>query len=191
MNRFLLSAALLAAVGVSPVSAAVVTVADVGSVLNESKALPAEATPGSGIPFVEYFTFSLPTQEEVTVSMSDSAIGTEKIVGGVLSTNFHTTTGPAPLFIPAGTLIDSTPLTNTVGGQDATLGPDVLGAGDYFVELAGTSGKSPIKIAIDGTITASAVPEPGTWAMLGLGFGGLALAGFKRSRKVERLGLFA
>jgi hypothetical protein len=190
MNKFLLTAALLAAVGVSPVSATVVTVADVGSILNESKALPAEATPGSGIPFVEYFTFSLPTNESVTVSMSDSAVGSEKIVGGVLSDNTLVSTGPAPLFIPSGTMIDSTPLTNTIAGQSATLGPDVLGAGDYFVELTGTSGKSPIKIAIDGTITASAVPEPSTWAMLGLGFGGLALVGFKRKR-TERLAFVA
>jgi len=28
----------------------------------------------------------------------------------------------------------------------------------------------------------AAVPEPSTWAMLGLGFAGLALAGYKRSR---------
>ena len=41
----------------------------------------------------------------------------------------------------------------------------------------------------DGTITGfnqsmeSGVPEPSTWAMLGLGFGALAFVGFKRSRK--------
>ena len=30
---------------------------------------------------------------------------------------------------------------------------------------------------------ASAVPEPKTWAMLGVGFGVMAFMGFKRSRK--------
>ena len=30
---------------------------------------------------------------------------------------------------------------------------------------------------------ASRVPEPSTWAMLGMGFAGLALAGYKRSRR--------
>ena len=36
------------------------------------------------------------------------------------------------------------------------------------------------------SMEASAVPEPSTWALLGLGFGALAFAGFKRSRR-ERL----
>jgi hypothetical protein len=34
----------------------------------------------------------------------------------------------------------------------------------------------------------AAVPEPSTWAMLGIGFAGLALAGYKRSRR-DRLAL--
>ena len=29
----------------------------------------------------------------------------------------------------------------------------------------------------------AAVPEPSTWAMLGIGFAGLALSGYKRSRR--------
>jgi hypothetical protein len=37
----------------------------------------------------------------------------------------------------------------------------------------------------------AAIPEPSTWAMLGLGFGAIALMGFKRSRKVERLASLA
>ena len=35
---------------------------------------------------------------------------------------------------------------------------------------------------LSGTGTAGAVPEPGTWALLGIGFAGLGLAGWKRSR---------
>jgi hypothetical protein len=186
MNRFLLSAAFLAAIGASPAFSAAVTVADVGSILDQSKALPAEATPGVGIPFAEFFTFSLPTTETITVSMSDSAIGNEKIVDGVLSVNTHVSTGSGPLFIPAGALVNSTPLIDTAAGQEATLGPDILGAGAYFVELSGSSGLSPIQIAVDGTITGTAaVPEPSTWVMLGLGFAGLGLVAARR-RGVDR-----
>ena len=40
------------------------------------------------------------------------------------------------------------------------------------------------------SMDASAVPEPKTWAMMGLGFGLMALMGYKRSRK-DRLAAFA
>jgi hypothetical protein len=39
-----------------------------------------------------------------------------------------------------------------------------------------TTGSSDFEFAV------AAVPEPSTWAMLGMGFAGLALAGYKRSR---------
>jgi hypothetical protein len=34
----------------------------------------------------------------------------------------------------------------------------------------------------DFEFAVAAVPEPSTWALLGMGFAGLALAGYKRSR---------
>jgi PEP-CTERM motif len=39
-----------------------------------------------------------------------------------------------------------------------------------------TTGSSDFEFAV------TAVPEPSTWAMLGIGFAGLALTGYKRSR---------
>jgi hypothetical protein len=179
-------------VGVTSVANAAIqiNVENVGSILNESLSLPAEATPGSSIGFAQYFEFTLPTKEIVTASISDSGILNEKIVGGVLSLNDFTSTGPAPLFQPLGALIESTPFINTIGGQSAEVSPDVLAAGSYFVAVTGTSGSSPIHLAIDGTLTATtAVPEPSTWAMMGLGFGFLAFAGYKRKR--TPLSLFA
>jgi len=179
-----LAATAAAAIGTSPIAAATVSVENVGAILNQSEALPAEATPGSGITFAQFFEFSLPTSETVTVSMSDSGTGNRSIIDGILSLNTHTSTGPAPLFIPAGVLIESSPLNNVIGGQEATVTPDTLTAGSYFAEVNGISGASPIKLAIDGTVTAipvvgSTIPEPSTWAMLLLGFAGLAWASYR------------
>jgi hypothetical protein len=186
MQRVLLAATILAAVGVSPVRAATVTVDNVGAILNQSDALPAESTPGQGVTFAQFFEFSLPTRETVTVSMSDSGTGNLAIVGGVLSLNTHTSTGPAPLFIPAGALIESSAINNVIGGQEATVTPDVLSAGEYFAEINGTSGSSRIRLAIDGTATAvQAIPEPSTWAMMLLGFGLVSMFGLRRRHQAD------
>ena len=186
MKHLLISTALLGAL-CAPASAALISVENIGSILNESLALPAEDTPGSGIGFAEFFEFTLPTTEIVTVSMSDSGIGFQRITGGVLSLNTQTSTGPGPLFIPAGSLIDSSPLSNFAGGQEAIVGPNTLTAGNYFAEVTGTSGASPIHLAIDGTVTASsAVPEPSTWVMLIIGAGAMAWGAATR-RKVREL----
>jgi hypothetical protein len=175
--------AFVAAVAASAsASAAQITVVNVGSILNESIALPAESTPGAGGAFAQFFEFTLPTQETVTVSMSDSAIGAERITGGVLALNDFTSTGPAPLFIPSGALIESSPILNTLGGQEATVTPDVLAAGAYFTEISGVSGASPIKIAVDGTVTATTVPEASTWAMMLLGVGFMTMFGLRRKQ---------
>lgn len=184
MTKLFLAIALFAAFA-APAAAAEVSVESVGSILNESLALPANDAPGSGIGFAQFFEFSLPTRETVTVSMSDSAIGAEEILGGVLALNDHTTTGPGPLFIPAGALIESSLVANVVGGQEATVAPDALNAGAYFIELSGTSGLSPLHVSIDGTATASVVPEPSTWALVGLGLGFLLLVGGKHGAKSQ------
>jgi PEP-CTERM motif len=192
----LLAATALIGVASSARAVTLISVENIGSILNESLALPAEDTPGSSIGFAQYFEFSLPVSEVVTMSVSDSGLGNEKIVGGVFSVNFDTTTGPGPLFIPSGALIDSAALSNFVGGQEAVVGPNTLAAGNYFAEVSGTSGASALHLAIDGTVTATTVvgavatPEPSTWAMMGLGFGLLAFFGAKRSHK-DRLAVIA
>ena len=112
--------------------------------------------------------------------MSDSAIGNQRITGGVLSLNTQTSTAPVSPFQPIGALIESSSILDVIGGQEATVTPDPLGAGSFFAEVSGISGGSPIHIAVDGTITAVATPEPSTWAMLLIGFAGLAWAGVRR-----------
>jgi len=181
MNKLLLTGAFLAALGVSPAHAITqINVADIGTLFNESVPLPAENTPGSGSAFEQFFEFTLPVSETVTVSMSDSAIGSARIVGGVLGLSDWTSTGSTPPFVPAGALIESSSIVNVIGGQEATVTPDRLAAGAYFAEISGLSGASPLKIAVDGTATA-VVPEASTWTMLAIGFA--ALAGFAVSRK--------
>jgi hypothetical protein len=180
--------AAVVALAVPAYAADEITVVDIGAVFNQSLALPAEDTPGSGIGFEQYFEFTLPVKETVTLSVSDSATGAQRITGGVLGFNHWTSTGPVSPFIPIGALIDSAALTNFLGGQSAELGPDIVGAGSYFAEVSGVSGLSPIHIAIDGTVTAtSAVPEPSTWAMLVAGFGLIGLVGMKRRARLVEL----
>lgn len=181
MRAFALFALSALSFAVAPAYAATqITVDNIGSVLNESLALPAQDTPGSGIGFAEFFEFTLPVRETVTVSMSDSATGAELIAGGVLSLNDFTSSAPVSPFQPIGALIESSALNNVLGGQEATVSPDVLTAGSYFVELSGVSGSAPIHIAIDGTITAVSTPELSTWAMLAIGFA--ALIGLRSAR---------
>ena len=178
-----LSVAALVAVVAAPAHAATqITVEDIGAVFNQSLALPAEDTPGSGIGFEQFFEFTLPVKELVTVSVSDSAIGGQRIVGGVLSLNTFTSEAPVSPFQPMGALIESSSIVNVIGGQEATVSPDALGAGAYFAEVSGVSGSSPIHIAIDGTITAVSTPEPSTWAMMLLGVGFLGLFGLRRKQ---------
>lgn len=159
-----------------------ITVENIGAVFNESLALPAEDTPGSGIGFEQFFEFTLPVAETVTLSVSDSAIGAQRIVGGSLSLNNFTSSAPVSPFQPIGSLIESASILDVLGGQEGTVSPDVLGAGSYFAEVSGISGGSPIHIAIDGTITAVTTPEPSTWAMALIGFGVLAMFGLRRKR---------
>jgi hypothetical protein len=147
-------------------------------------------TPGSGIGFSEFFEFTLPTSETVTVSVSDSAIGFQRITGGELSLNNWTSSASVSPFQPLGSFIEGSAIANVLGGQEATVAPDVLSAGAYFAEVSGVSGGSPIHIAIDGTITAVTTPEPSTWAMALIGFGFLAAFGW-RKRQARSFGEIA
>jgi hypothetical protein len=185
MKSILLAAALTLAVGSTAHAATQITVDNIGAVLNESLALPAQDTPGSGIGFSEFFEFTLPVTETVTVSVSDSAIGNQRITGGELSLNTQTGTAPVSPFEPLGAFIEGSSLINFLGGQAATVTPDPLGAGSYFAEVSGISGGSPIHIAIDGTITAVSTPEPSTWAMLLIGAAAMAWAGLKRGKSAR------
>jgi hypothetical protein len=101
--------------------------------------------------------------------------------------------GANPLNTP-GTLLES------VSGHALTDPDSFSGSAITPFDAAGsysmTEGASLV-LRSGGSITgfnqameSTVIPEPSTWALLGIGFGGLALAGFKRSRK-SRLESFA
>ena len=183
MNRLLLASAAFLALSSPSWAVTQITVDNLGPIFNDSVSFPSDHTPGNNVPFESYFEFTLPVAEVVTLSMSDSAQGNQKISGGILSLSTWTGTGATPPFVPTGTMIDSSPIINFNGGQSATTGPDEEAAGTYFALIKGTSGAAVLKLAVDGNATATlGAPEPSTWAMMLLGFAGLAYAGM-RSKK--------
>ena len=76
----------------------------------------------------------------------------------------------------------------TGGGTNVMqLAPTAIGAGDYRFSFAGTN-NNPSGVA-SGNVTISAVPEPGTWALMLLGFGAIGLT--LRSRRRPALAQLA
>jgi hypothetical protein len=107
---------------------------------------------------------------------------------GELTLSTWTSTSGVSPFIPLGSVIEQAAVSApSSGGQTAVVGSftpfgDYEQAGNYFVEVSGTSGLGTLKLAIDGNVTTLAVPEPSTWAMFGIGFVSLAAVGFRRRR---------
>jgi hypothetical protein len=186
----------LAVLGVAVLSssaahATTITVKNLGSILNDSVSFPNTKTPGSGKTFEDFFEFTLPTAEYITASMSISGPSMDQIPAGkgTLTLSTWTSTSALSPFIPLGTVIEQAMVSApSLGGQTAVVGTftpfgDYELAGTYFVEVAGTSGAGALRLAIDGNVTTlAAVPEPSTWAMLGIGFAGLAAVGLRRRR---------
>jgi hypothetical protein len=85
-------------------------------------------------------------------------------------------------FAPSGGFEDSLFLVNTTGDQVYS-GPEsspVFAPGSFTL-FESFSTNNP------GTLTFTAVPEPSTWAMMLLGFAGLAFAGYRASRRTTAL----
>ncbi len=142
----------------------------------DSVSLPSGVSTGpAGVHFSDDYTFTLTT-------------------GGVIFST-ATISGPSKL-LPVGfnlTLFSGAPtsgvslltdvVTTNPSGLAASLDPFTGVPGPYYLEL---SGNSEAPLAIGGTITTAAIPEPSTWALLGLGFVSLAFAGTRR-RKSPRI----
>jgi hypothetical protein len=173
----------------SAARATTITVENLGSILNDSVSFPNTKTPGAGKTFEDFFEFTLPTAEYITASMSISGPSMDQIPAGEGTLTLSTWTSGGSPSIPLGSVIEQAMVSApSLGGQTAVVGTftpfgDYELAGTYFVEVAGTSGAGSLKLAVDGNVTTlAAVPEPSTWAMLGIGFAGLAAVGLRRRR---------
>jgi PEP-CTERM motif len=111
-----------------------------------------------------------------------SGLTSNLLVGGIssvtLSTFVSPTDGVSP---PNGTLLDTATFTG-LGTEtlSSVLNP---GPGPYSLQelfVIHATGVGATNLTID--LTSSTVPEPSTWAMMLLGFAGLAYAGFRRAK---------
>jgi hypothetical protein len=93
-----------------------------------------------------------------TVSFYAGVNGTGALIGQVLASDLYSTFGGISNSQDPGYLV-------------SFLTPEKYGS------VVLTTGSSDFEFAVAG------VPEPSTWAMLGMGFAGLALTGYKRSRR--------
>lgn len=182
--RSLAAAAVVSLIAAAPAKAAV-QIYDLGVVaLGSNTTYEGVAGPGD---FIEYIKFQLGFDGNASISYSStSAQASGAINNGILdlfscSTNCTGVALPAP----TGGLLDSANLFNlTSTVQVAGLGPLFLNDGSYYLRLTGSVNPS---LAYTGTISvASAVPEPSTWAMMLIGFAGLAFASSQR-RKITAL----
>lgn len=145
----------------------------------DSASLPSSVTTGiSGTTFSDDFTFTLTSGGVVFSNVNISGPARILPTGFTLSLYSGMPT--------TGALVEKDTVTTTASGLNGGLDPFTAAAGAYYLQV---SGKSRAPLAIAGTVaTASttAIPEMSTWAMLGLGFVSLALAG-ARKRKSPRI----
>ena len=104
--------------------------------------------------------------------------------------------GTAGVYSPGTlTLYEGSPFTGTVvtsealaynGSAYTASFTDKLNSGDYYYVVTGTNNAAVLGVGT--SVITSSVPEPGTWAMMALGFAGLGYAAFRqRKTKISML----
>jgi hypothetical protein len=120
------------------------------------------------------------------VSLKFTLSSTEEIFGNFAlnGTSATTTTGTVGFYLDqAGTQMVSF-LGFLNKGESASF-DIVLGQGTYFLNFLQTPGTNNTRAGFSGQIeTIAAVPEPGTWAMMILGFLGLGFVAYSRKPNV-------
>jgi len=135
-------------------------------------------TPG---PFLDIFTFSLPANGGSGYSVLNFPLSIPTL--GTFNTVFSTLTLVSNPDGIVGTPDDSILSSAVSAGSDQlslSFGP--TGAGSMYISVAGVANGTLGAGIYSGAISVAAIPEPGTWAMLGLGVG---MMGFALRRKMR------
>ena len=174
----LLSLATIGAAALVALSPAAHAQATAGTVIfnNDLSGLPSFSTSFSSIaplvnPFSQTLTFTTATAGSVTIGVQTSATGDSNDVD--FTNVFLTGTG----------IVGSVPIMPISGDPLESLGLAnfALGIGTFVLTLEGTPGTQTGSFGGSVAFQAqSAVPEPGTWAMMLIGFGAV---GFSMRRK--------
>ena len=171
LKKFLYASIAAAALAfAAPAGASIVGALGVDPNLNVGRTIT-----GGGL-FNDQYTFSLDNPETITIvailNTYPLGVGSSAFIANFMG-EVVAGTPAAPGAIVIGPELATSPCGSVANCQSLG-GIATLAAGDYFLDFSGDAGATA---AYGGTInTVAAVPEPSTWAMLLLGFIGLALA---------------
>jgi len=163
LKRALLAGVVLAATGVvAPVWAGVVASGSTSATHSPSSA----PGPSGYTPLID---FSVPSSGAYAVTVADCCVVGDYydvLVDGVLIGTTPTVTNGVSTQLSVGTFID------------------MLAAGGHQIQMHDEGGpfNGQYPAGLSWSV-ATTVPELSTWAMMGLGFAGLAFAGYRSSRK--------
>lgn len=128
--------------------------------------------------FAETLTFTTSTTGSVSINVTTTNTGPEN------DTDFTS------VFLTGTGIVGSVPILQLLGEPQETNGMSnfALGVGTFVLNIQGTPGTQ--SGSFGGTVAFAAtpaVPEPGTWAMMLLGFGGMGVAMRRRRRMANPL----
>ena len=134
-----------------------------------------------GNPFFEMLTFNTATVGDLQIGVSTTATGT------VNDTDFSSILLFGPGLAAGGVLVPNVSGDPVPGTELNSRFFENLAAGSYRLEIRGTPGNQTGSFG--GSLAfsaANAVPEPGTWAMMLLGFGAMGVS-MRRRRKPSQI----